>query len=231
MQSREVFVALGDRLSTPGKERLILQAQLSQPSRTATTLSVQVVLDISGAVRVDTTSGPAFSLTFNGQQTGNSVTPAAGLASTAADQQLVDALQYNPAEHFITTVIQGNAVQPLGKHFTLTDVLNPSNPPTYCEAFRTVESTTVAWRTSQQPKVYCFDSSTHLLAAVFYEATVSGTKTSFETRYTGWHSIETQPQMVPGKIEFRQNGVVQVAFTVQSASLAPEAADSLFIVP
>ena len=208
-----------------------MQGQLSQPGRTSTVLSVQVVLDISGDVRVDTTSGPSFSLTFNGQQTGNSVTPAAGLASTSADQQLVDALQYNPAEHLITTIIQGNAVQRLGQSFKLTDILNPSNPPTYCEAFRTVESTTVAWRTTQQPKVYCFDSSTHLLTAVFYETTISGAKAYFETRYTGWYSIETQRQMVPGKIEFRQNGVPQVTLTVQSASLASEANDGLFIVP
>jgi len=52
-----------------------------------------------------------------------------------------------------------------------------------------------------------------------------------ETRYSGWHAIGSTPQMVPGVIQRRENGVVQFTFTVQAASIAPEAADSLFVIP
>ena len=229
LQVRPIFSALGNRLSTPGNERLVLQGQLSQPSRTSALLNVAVTIDTTGALRVDSTSGQSFNVTFDGQQIGNSVV-SSGLASASADQQLVDAFQYNSVEHFLAEAIQGNPVQLLGPSFRLSDPLNPANPPINCQAFRTVETSQQAWRATQQAKMYCFDASTHLLAATFYQATIASVKTYIETRYSGWHPTGAQSQMIPGRIEYRQNGVVQVLFTTQSAAVAPAATDGLFTV-
>jgi hypothetical protein len=226
---RPIFTALGNRLSVPGKERIVLNGILSQPSRSSTGLNVQVIIGNTGSIRLDSTSGPPLNLAFDGQNLGHSA-GAPGNSPSAQDEILVDALQYSSAERFLTTAIGGRAPQRLGPAFKLSDPLHSGDSPLICEAFRVLEANQAGWRNPSQAKVYCFDSTTHILAAAFYESASNGVITYTETRFSGWQSIGTPPQRVPGKIELRQNGTVQVSFDVQSATFTAEAADGLFQV-
>lgn len=227
--SRQVFVALGNRLSTVGQERQVLQGSLVQPGRSANPLAVTVTEDVSESLRIDFSTGGLFSVVFNGQQLATTVASVLS-GTTTENQQLADSLQYDSPEHFLIGGIQGTPVQKIGSSVKLTDALSSAAPAEYCDAYRTLEASPAGWRPQGQVKMYCFDSKTHLLAAVFYQ--IAGPpKVYVETRYSGWHGIGTTGTMVPGVVQRRENNVVQFTFTVQTATVAPETADSLFVVP
>ena len=60
---RRQLQALGDRLTKPGQERVTLAATLTDSTGST---PVQVVSQLGGQVRVDSTGGPQMSVAFSG---------------------------------------------------------------------------------------------------------------------------------------------------------------------
>jgi hypothetical protein len=223
-----IFRALGTRLETQGKERLVVTGVISQSAKWAGATNVQVVTDTSGQLRVDASSGvSASSVVFNGQN----LSVSAG-APGQADQTLADTLSGDTVEHFLFGQKSGNATRLLAVNarvISKTVGTLPTGPPVFCDLYQVSDRSTTKWSSASQLKVYCFDSATHLLRSVSYQKTgASGGNTQVQTYFSDWRSIESPPKLVPWKIERYEDGSLVLSLSVQSAVLAATASDALF---
>jgi hypothetical protein len=216
---RHYFVALGNRMQTTGKERLVLTGTLEQATRNTAASSVRITIDIAGQLRMDSTGGPSVTVVYDGQQIKNS-----GAGQGKADQDLADSLSQDSMESVITGLIQGNAARTIASHARWADPRSPSTP-ILCDVVQQYDRSSASWRDPEQAKTYCFDSTTHLLAAVMYR---TPSKANVITRFSDWRSIENQGQMVPFKVERLENGNAVFTLTVQKAELQAHADDGFF---
>lgn len=222
VEYRPLLSALGDRLEVSGKERLLLSSTLIQSSRAGGgPQSVALVIEIGSKLRMD---GPGNSaVAFDGQQLNGSA------AAAKQDQDLIDSLVYDSTERFLTSRVQALGIRRIALRARMSAPQNVTAATPFCDVYQVFESNQAPWKASSQSKMYCFDSSTHLLSSVAYElAGPSQVKTSVETRFSDWRPLEAKGQMVPWKIERIENGIPVVTLTVTGARLAATAADGMF---
>jgi hypothetical protein len=213
--------ALGDRLISPGKERVVLAGTL-----TAGKIATQVVLtsELPGKFRLDETGGPARKITFDGASLQSATTQA------PADQDLMESLFADTPETLLYGTSQGAAIRVLGFRFRSDDGKTPNYQGPYTDVIEFSLPVSVRADRAMHTKLYKFDSGTHLLNSVRYFLPTSDPKVkqAVETLIT-WQTINGQ--LTPATITRTQDAATVFIFRAVSASVGASASDGLFAHP
>jgi hypothetical protein len=202
------YLALGDRMQKPGKERISITGVLTDSSGSN---DAQVVIEKGGKLRVDVSSpNKTKSLRFDGKN--------ASKKNDDGDDDLLESMVDDLAETFFEATASGGVLM-VGLRFSdgqghLYDVYdvpmpakgNPKHP--------------------RSAKRFFFDSKTKLLSYVQYSESKEKDAPIIETRFSDW--IVVDDQRVPTTVIRKKQG--NVVFTLQgkTASTAPAAEDNLF---
>jgi hypothetical protein len=218
--ARVLLAAQGDRLTTPGKERLTVQASMtdSNGSRTA-----RIIWGMPGRFRYDETGGGK-TIAFDSKAAASALSMPA-----AADLDLVETLFSDGAESFFENLGSGVAYRFLGYGFRADDGTTPSYTGPVHDIYQVLVPLTFRKDQTARPKFFYFDSRTRLLAKVRYAVPPSAGSTVVETVYSGWTQVNGQ--MLPGKIERSENGKITLSVTSQVASFSAAATDGVFSKP
>jgi hypothetical protein len=209
--------ALGDRLEKPGKERLTLIGTLSLEGQTQPVL---LVLEFPDRLRLELQRGAQrYVITFDGKRAAKT-----GGALDQFEEDLVETLVDDSAEHFFSGQGNGLATRFLGSRFRGDDGKQPNYTGPFYDIYQTHEQFKHGATTSEETKVYCFDSRTLLLERVAYRDPVS--QAPVEIRIAGWR--EVQGQQAPTQIVRIQEGRPALTLIVSSASLGPALTDGIF---
>lgn len=211
--------ALGNRLEKPGQERLSLVgtwrlAGAGQPREFAATL------EFPDKLRLDVGGPQNRVITFDGQQTKTSQTPAAD------DLDLIETLAYDSADHFFAAQMQGYAMRFLGARFRTDDGSTPNYDGPYFDIYKIADHV----KTSEQEraaKLYYFNSDTLLLERVTYDINRGGSDINVETKLSDWRVVDGQ--QIARRIERLENGKSVFVLTIRSAGLGRRVDDSFFV--
>jgi hypothetical protein len=199
--------AMGDRLETPGRERLTVTGTLTRANDSQTE-EVIAVSEFPERLRLTIQRGNQTRvITFNGE---------ADSSLEVSEQDLIETLVYGTAEHFFNTQMQGVATRLLGSRFLLHRGSTADyNGPSY-DVYKVAEQ-------GERVKLYYFNPDTLLLERVTYEITRNGSTVKVEERLRDW--TKEDGQQVARRIERLENGALVFVFTVRTARFTPHAED------
>jgi hypothetical protein len=202
------YLALGDRMQKPGKERILIHGVLTDSSGSNDT---QVVVEKGKKLRVDVSipKGPK-SLRFDGKNAPNK--------TDEVDNDLLEAMLDDSPEMFFEAAVTGSFLL-VGLRFAdgqgdLYDVYDVPMPAK-------------GNATHQRPsKRYFFNSKTKLLSYVQYRESNEKDAPVIETRFSDWVIVDEQK--APSTVTRKKQG--KVVFTLQGKTVntAPAAEDALF---
>jgi hypothetical protein len=209
--------ALGNRLESPGQERLILMGNLRLGGEEKREFAA--FLEFPDKLRLSFGGRKERVLIFDGQQTKALLTP-------ADDLDLIETLVYDSAEHFFAAQMQGNATRFLGSRFRMDDGANPDYNGPYFDVYKIADQIKASGQ-DRPAKLYYFNSDTLLLERVSYVINRDGAEISVETRLSDWRA--TDGQQVPRRIERFENEKPVFVLTLWSAAVAHRADDGMFV--
>jgi hypothetical protein len=204
--------SIGDRLERPGNERTTLTGKLSRAGEESP-ITLAATLEFPGRVEL---SFEDFEntrvVTFDGSRT-----RVKGGPPDPRDEDLLETLLYDTAEHFFSGRIHGMAVRFLGSHFRegRPDQTNYDGP--FYDLYQTIETVRHKAQPEQRTKLYFFNCQTQLLDRVSY--TIKPSLVAVEVRIGGWRSIGEQK--IATQIVRMENGKVVQSLTADTVSLGP----------
>ena len=211
------LTALGNRLESPGKERLILMGNLRLAGEKKREFAA--FLEFPDKLRLSFGGQKERVLIFDGQQTKPVLT-------AADDLDLIETLVYDSAEHFFAAQMQGNATRFLGSRFRTDDGANPDYSGPYFDVYKIADQIKASDQ-DRPAKLYYFNSDTFLLERVSYVINRGDAEISVETRLSDWRA--TDGQQVPRRIERFENGKAVFVLTLWSVAVAHQADDGMFV--
>jgi hypothetical protein len=221
-QLHAVLSALGDRLEKPGKERLTLNGTITK-AESQQAIPVKVVREFPGKLRLEEQiNGQTRVTVFNSNGAQRS-----GDALNRRDEDLIEMLTHDSAEHFLIVQLGGAATRFLGPRFRLDDGTATDYEGPFYDLYETSEMIKVGSEVRRQTKVYYFNSDTHLLERVRYR--LADSLTEVEVRLNNWR--EVQGQKLPGEIVRLENDAPVLTFTITSTGIGPRTADGIFNNP
>lgn len=213
--ARPFFIALGDRLWRPGKERVTLSGTYTDQSGTG---QGRYVWQLPGLARFDRANQPNTPVIVDDQ------TGLVNVSSTSqSDADIMESLSDDCAECFFYGFARGAALRFLGGRFRADDGSTPNYQGPWHDIYESFAPSKAQAGAVVRRKLYYFDSTTGLLTKVQYE-TASAAKVS--TEFSNWQV--QAGQALPGKIVRQENGKPVFTFTVVGVSVGPSTADGLF---
>jgi len=186
--------ALGDRLEKPGKERVTIAGTLTRSSDSQGS-EFQAVLEFPDQIRLTIQQGiQSRVITFDGAQL-----KAVGKPLESGEQNLVESLMYDTADHFFASQTQGCALRFLGARFRTDDGSSAKYSGPYYDIYQVSDRLATAEGKREQTKLYYFNSDTLLLERVSYRTNRNGLAVKIEDVMGGWQ--KEQGQQVARTIE------------------------------
>jgi len=209
--------ALGNRLETPGKERLTITGEL-RSSAVSQARGITATLEFPDKLRLDIQNDHQNRLiTFDKQEIKGQPAP--------DELDLVESLNYDSAEHFFNTQMQGNAMRFLGSRFRTDDGSNPDYSGPYFDIYKIADRIDASGE-ERAAKLYYFNSETLLLERVTYVINRNGSEINVETRVSDWR--DEDGQKMARRIERLENGKSVFVLNVRSAQFGRRADDGVF---
>lgn len=206
LQSR--YLALGDRLQKPGKERISINGVLSDSSGSN---AATLVIEKGGKARIDVPAKNSKSIRFDGKSVSKNV--------GTEDQELLEALVDDLPEVFIEETASGIGFRLVGRRFE-------GEKGELCDVYEAQMPAKSNPKHLRPIKRYCFDSNTMLLSWVQYPESNAANASIIETRFNDW--IIVNGQMFPSTISRRKQGKVVFTLRAEMVTVAPAEADNLF---
>jgi hypothetical protein len=216
-QLRGYLKALGGRIEESGKERLTLGGTLNRAGEQGVTFAA--ISEFPDRLRFVTQTGAqARVIKFYGQSLDSTL--------SAAEQDLVQSLVNDSAEHFFKAQAQGAPTRHLGDRFRADDgsIENYTGP--YHDIFLMQDTLTIGSEKRSPTKLYYFDSETRLLEKVTYQISRGGQTVDIETRSSEWQKI--QGQQVAHRIVRLENGQEVMSLMITTAAVSARVDDGLF---
>jgi len=225
-QLRQALNVLGDRLEKPGKERLILTGTLSRVVNSQIVSSpARVILELPDRVRIEEQSGNQLRvIAFDGQNAWK-----AGGALNRADEEILESLLLDSAEHFFFSQMHGLATRFLGSRFRLDDGTASIYTDPFYDIYQITDQVPFGRATAGQPKLYYFNSDTQLLERVRYQIERDGSQIETEIQISDWRKVNGQ--QLPGRVARLENGREIVRLTINSAAAGQRVDDGIFVNP
>jgi hypothetical protein len=210
---------LGDRLERAGKERMTMTGTLTVAGQPAP-IPFRMFWELPGRLRLESqiSTGTKIVL-FDGARLSGTV--------TRQDEDFVEGLFYDSAEHFFVGQMQGLATRFLGSRFRPYDAQGSSYAGPYYDIYEVSDSVAIGAR--KQPKLYYFNSNTLLLERVRYQHNRDQSRTNVEIQIANWQTL--QGQSAPAQIVRFENGQPVLIVTIASVLISAKQNDGLFVVP
>jgi hypothetical protein len=216
---------LGTRLEKPGQERLTLVGTISRPQQSKGVSPVRLILEFPDQLRLEEHVGNLLKVTLVGEVGASKL----GGPLATEDQDEIESLLLDSADHFFAGRMQGLPMRSLGHFFRDDDGQTANYTGPYYELYQMYDQINLGAASRQQPKHFYFNFQTQLLERVRYELTRNGVTTKVETQIGGWKKINGQ--QVPGTITRLENGQPTLVLNIVSAIVSPHAADGIFTRP
>ncbi len=221
---REPLKLLGDRLERPGKERLILTGALSLQSYPQS-IQMRMIWEYPGRFRLDQQAGAQNSaITFDGTQ----VRRTAGSLSDAS-VGLIETLLFDSAEHFFIGQMEGLATRCLGNYARTDDGQATDYTGPYYDIYLVSDQVSTRSSNREQLKLFYFNSQTYLLERIKYQLKQGDEPMNVEIRISDWNAVGDQ--LVPRSITRLENDSPVMTLVIASATVGPQADDSIFATP
>ena len=214
---RDALEALGDRLEKPGNERLTLAGTLSRKKDEK--LAARLMLEYPDKLRLEEPDGVTV---YDGK-----LLKSTKKNRTPKDDDEIESLLSDSADHFFTSLANGAATRFLGQRFRMDDGTTKNYTGPFCDLYLVQDPTTSKQATGQQAKIYYLNSDTLLLERVRYED--KNAKTKIEVQFSAWQKVNGQ--LLPGQISRWEDGVIVTSLTISSATVGAKAADGIFVLP
>jgi hypothetical protein len=210
---------LGDRLEKPGKERMTVTGTLTRLDDPQP-IPFSAILQFPDHLRLTMQLGARSRiLTFDG----NTAHSDNG-SPDSREQDLIESMVYDTAEHFFAGQALGTLTRFLGDHFRIDDGTDADYTGPYYDVYQTSEHIKNSAVEREQTKLYWFNSNTLLLERVTY--LIEASQTPVEIRISGWRQI--LGHQLPSRIVRLENSKPSVSFTIDSTSLSPKQEDGIF---
>jgi hypothetical protein len=209
------MLALGQRLYTPGKERIAYTGSLTLPGGTPT--PTRVTLQLPNQLRIDLASGQP--LLYDGVN----FTPASFSQGDAGT--LLQMFYEDSAESYLIERSKGMGKRLISQASNIIDNLDVDGEVTNCEASQAPypRQFGVNQRTT---KMYCFDLTNNWLAYSFSTFSSSGQPVHRTIVFRNWTQVSND--YYPFRIVVRDNGAVTYQFTAATAVVSAQANDGVF---
>ena len=219
---QRLFAPLGNRLTTPGLERLTLIGTLSRPGASKVNLPSRLILEFPANLRLEEQDGPRLNvLLFNGQdikRPGDTVKP--------SDQDDVESLVFDGVDHFFLSQMQGQATRFIGSRYRLDDGSTKNYTGPFYDVYEVSDQIVTGNHSREQLKLYYFNSDTLALEKVRYQTSRSGPRVNAEVQFSGW--LRVNGQFLPTRITEVENGVTMLDFRITSAAISARVNDGIF---
>ena len=215
---RNLLAAIGDRLEKPGKERVtyVGMVQRAGENRAA---AFTLTWEVPGKIRLQD-FGRQQTTVFDGQTVIRSDS-----ASAALNDELLETLVYDSAEHLFLSQMRGAATRFLGSRFRLSEDSQGDSEPVY-DVFEVTEPNVIRQESVRQTRQYFFNSDTQVLTLVRYRAMNNGVETAVEVRFE--NSRRVGEQRFPMRIVRLEEGNPIITLTIASVSVGPRLNDGMF---
>jgi hypothetical protein len=215
---RNLLAALGDRLERPGKERVTYVGMLQRAGENRAA-PFTLIWETPGKISLQD---------FGRQQTtlfdGETVFRSAA-SSTAFDQELLETLVFDSAEHLFLSQMRGAATRFLGSRFRLSEDSQSDSEPVY-DVFEVTEPNVTRQESVRQTRQYFFNSDTQVLTLVRYRGVNNGVETAVEVRFE--NSRRIGGQRFPMRIVRLEDGHPIITLTIASVSVGLRFNDGIF---
>jgi hypothetical protein len=146
-----------------------------------------------------------------------------------ADQNVIETLIFDSADHFFLGQTQGMANRALGSRFRLDDGTDANYAGPFYDIYQVMDHVGTGSTVRQQPKLFYFNSDTQLLERVRYRIERNGAAVNVETRITDWKRVNNQ--RVPSTITRLEDDKPALTITIASTVIGPRVADGAFNNP
>ncbi|HEX9001300.1 MAG TPA: hypothetical protein VGB07_15450 [Blastocatellia bacterium] len=225
-QLHSALDAYGDRLEKPGKERLIATGTLSNASTTNNEkLPVHLVFEFPDKLRIEKQKGNNIETTiFDGKaktKIGDTIKP--------QEEEELEALVFDSIDHFMAAHATGKPLRFLGDRFRLDDGTAVNYTGSYYDIYQIAEQQFDAnnnRKETVQQKLYFFNSDTHKLERITYQAADKKETVKVAVELAGWQKLDGQ--VVPTSLTHFENGKPTIILTIGTVALMPRANDGIF---
>ncbi len=209
----------GDRLQTPGKERLTLAGTVTRKGAADTTFAL--VHELPNRVRYSE-GATGVATVFDGTQFGKT-----GASLQASDSDLIETLVYDSPIWFLYAPSTGLPARKLGSRFRVDPQKGkPYVGPLY-DVYVIMVPVQQPGKIKSQPKVYHVNSNTQMVEMIKYQK-ADAPSTTVQIVLGNWTTVTNNA--VPRTIQRLEDGVEVLRFNITSATFGPAVADGAFTV-
>jgi hypothetical protein len=210
--------ALGDRLTSPGKERLVIVGTLTQ---SGVTVPATITYQLPNSVRIDLAAASPRSLTFDGTKSS---------ATAETDSDMMESLLDDSPEVMLDSLAHGMRLRTLAYRARLDDGTTRNYGGPWAAIYQLVGGVPSRANLVLRQKHFYFDSQTHLPTSVRYQIKrTDGSIVAVETARSAWTSAVGE--FFPGTITRTENGAIVFVFHSTSATVGSAATDGIFVSP
>ena len=215
--------SIGDRLEKPGNERRVMIGTLRRQNDSQL-MPFRLYLELPYHMRLEEQGAQPRVTGFDGSSGW-----ALGSILSDADQNMIETLIFDSADHFFLGQTQGLANRALGSRFRLDDGTDANYAGPFYDIYQVMDRLGTGSTVRQQPKLFYFNSDTQLLERVRYRIERNGAAVNVETRITDWKRVNNQ--RVPCTITRLEDDKPALTITIASTVIGPRVADGAFNNP
>jgi hypothetical protein len=225
-QLRDALRVMGDRLESPGRERLILAGRLKRPRISASEIGFRLILERPDRLRYEEQDGDKLVVTvFDGKQLVKS-----GGVIKESDEDEIESLLFDSADRFFLGEMRGQGTRFLGSRFRLDEGSAAGYSGPFYELYQTGDRIDFGRKSRTQEKLYFLNSDNLLIERITYEIERQGRPVRVEVRLSHWSPL-VEGQLLPTVITRSEDGAPVLALTFTSASIGPKQSDGLLGSP
>lgn len=217
---RYVAQEAGARFFDSGLERTVLVGTIARTP--AQPVSIQIVREISGKIRIEESARPAFGAA-DSKLWGSGQSP----ASPEAD--LIETLLGDSLDGFLAGQNAGLATRFLGSRFRMDDGKSRSYNGPYYDIYRVTDRVPGERGPIARDKRYYINSDTLLLDKVVYTSPRNGVPIKIEVLLDEWR--KTPNEAMPMRIRRYENDALAFTLIFTSASVSPKVSDGVLERP
>ncbi len=209
---RAFLTTVGDHLEKPGKERVTYAGSLLRSGEDRAAL-FSLTWELPGRLRLEDYGRQQVTL-FDGQTVVRSES-----GDTTFDEELLETLVFDSAEHVFVSQMQGAGTRSLGSRFRLTEDSRADYSGPVYDIFEVTEASAVRQGSIRQTRQYFFNSDTQVLELVRYRVSRNGIETAVEVRLEDWQRADCQS--FPRRIVRLENGAPVITLNISSILVSP----------
>lgn len=223
-QLRSTLDAHGDRFEKPGKERLIITGNISDPTLGADEKTPsRLIFEFPDKLRLEKQKKEKLDVTIFDGKTKFKI----GGALKKEEENELESLVLDSADHFLAGHMQGFAMRSFGSRFRLDDGSTPNYTGPFYDIYQlTDQIPDNNSEKSTQPKRYFINSHSQLMERVTYQDKRNGGEVEVTVQFSDWQKVNGQ--QIPTKVTRTENGKAVSILTITTATLSPRTDDGIF---